>query len=336
MDNLINNSTNLSFWGSALRSSHRFLLNLVDTPAIILLYHRVTNLECDHRQLAVKPENFADQLEHLKKNYNMIEIEEFVHLKTHKKRFPKNSVVLTFDDGYNDNYTEVLPILETYDMSAIFFISTARIDTGREFWWDEIERIFLTGHQLPEGIEIELDFRKLLFDTSSKIEQSKTYEKIRQIMRHSKAERQEKILASLITWAGLTPEGRESHQSLNSEDIKKMSFSKSAIIGAHAHSHTQLSLYSPKEQYDEIKQSKEILESITGQPIKYFSYPFGRKDDYNQDTIRICRSIGFDVCCSNFYFQVHRWTDRFQIPRILVRDWNIEAFKSRLKMFFRY
>ncbi len=155
-------------------------------------------------------------------------------------------------------------------------------------------------------------------------------------MRRSKSKLQEKILANLIAWAGLNTQGRASHQSLNSEEIKKMSDSKSATIGAHTHTHTQLSLYSPKEQYYEIKQSKDILESITGRPVKYFSYPFGSQADYNFHTIRICKDLGFDICCSNFHFQVHKWTDRFQVPRILIRDWDVDTFKSRLKFFFKY
>lgn len=331
-----NNANFRNLLGSTLRSTRRFLLNLIDTPAVILLYHRVADLESDPRLLAVSPENFVKHIGYLKRNYNMIDIEEFVYLKKFKKKFPEKSVVLTFDDGYSDNYTQVLPILESYDVPAIFFISTLWVDTRNEFWWDDIERIFLTHHDLPERVEIESDNGKLFFDTSSKIERSKTYEKIRRIMRRSKAEQQQRILTSLISWSGIGTEGRTSHQSLNSEEIKKLSVSKLAEIGAHTHTHTQLSLYSPKEQYYEIKRSKEILERIIGRPVKHFAFPFGLKNDFTSHTTRICKDLSFDVCYLNFHFQVHRWTNRFKVPRILVRNWDAATFQSHMEMFFKY
>lgn len=336
MDTAIHTNNLRSFLGSTLRSAHRLALNLMDKPALMLLYHRVANLENDRRMLAVKPENFIRHVEHLKKKYYIIDIDEFVYLKKCRKKFPKNSVVVTFDDGYYDNYTNVLPVLDSYGIQALFFISTLWIDTRKEYWWDEIERILLTDQDLPEQLDLELDNRRLTFDTSSAIARTRTYGEIRRMLRRSRFSRQEKILTSLVAWAGLDMQGRATHQSLNKKEIKKMSASKSAVIGAHAHTHTQLSLYSPEEQYQEIKQSKDILESITGRPVNYFSYPFGSRSDYNLRTIRICKDLGFDICCSNFYFQIHKWTDRFQVPRILIRDCDLDTFKSFMRFCSKY
>jgi peptidoglycan/xylan/chitin deacetylase (PgdA/CDA1 family) len=321
---------------TSFRSAQRYLLNAIDTPAVVLVYHRVTHLDKDNRQLTVTPENFRDALQYLTRHYYMIDIEEFAYLKKSHKRFPPRSVLLTFDDGYADNYKEAVPLLESEGAAAIFFISTCRIDTGKEFWWDDIERIFLTGQTLPNRLEIEIGSRQVVCDTSSREKQREACETIRPLMRHSIADAQQKTIEALLQWSGLGPEGRASHQPLTRQEIKSMARSKSAVIGAHAHHHAQLSLHSPDRQHRGIKRSKEILEDIIESPVKFFSYPFGGREDYTSDTIRVCRKLAFDVCFSNFHFQVHRWTDRFQVPRMLVRNWDIETFKSRIDRFFKY
>src|SRR5882724_181949 len=94
-------------------ASRRYLLNLLDNPAVILLYHRVTYLQTDPQLLSVTPENFYDQVTLLKNKYALLQIEEFFDMLVHRKKIPKNAVILTFDDGYADNCLEALPILES-------------------------------------------------------------------------------------------------------------------------------------------------------------------------------------------------------------------------------
>jgi peptidoglycan/xylan/chitin deacetylase (PgdA/CDA1 family) len=115
-----------------------------------------------------------------------------------------------------------------------------------------------------------------------------------------------------------------------------MNKSGSAVVVAHTNTHTPLSILSYNDQYEDIKKSKDILEAAAKQPIKYFSYPFGNFKDYNNDSVEACRQLGFNFVCSNFYFQVHKWTSRYELPRALVRDWDFEYFTTQIKRFFRY
>ena len=130
-----------SFAGKLIRYSSNF----VDCPAVVLIYHRVTNLNQDPQLLTVKPENFHQQIEYLKKNYNVLTIEAFREILKAGNGFPQKSLMITFDDGYADNYFEALPILEEFDVQALFYITTSLVGTQKEFWWDDLERIFLTG-----------------------------------------------------------------------------------------------------------------------------------------------------------------------------------------------
>src|SRR4030095_3041209 len=75
----------------------------------VLLYHRVCKLNNDHLLLSVTPDNFYEQVAHLKKNFRILKADEFKDIVIRKRKFPPRSVLLTFDDGYADNYFNALP-----------------------------------------------------------------------------------------------------------------------------------------------------------------------------------------------------------------------------------
>lgn len=325
-----------SFIGKIVRPTQRFLLNVIDRPVLVLLYHRVTSLERDPQLLAVKPDNFYRQIKYLKNNYNILDIEKFAYLKQNNKKFTKNSIILTFDDGYADNCLEALPILEKFNCQAIFFVTTLNTNTKKELWWDELERVFLTGIELPKSLKIRLNSKDYLFDTSSEENKKKTYNVLHPLTKCNKADIRDRVIDNILCWANLSKKGRNTHRVMTDKEIKLMSKSNSAIIGAHTHTHSLLCLYDYEEQYNDVKKSKDLLEKWTGQKIRYFSYPFGGRRDYNKETLRICEELGFDIAFANFYGQVHSWTHKYQIPRCLVRNWNFEFFKSQISKVFKY
>ena len=325
-----------SFIGNIVRPTQRFLLNMIDRPFVVLLYHRVTSLERDPQLLTVKPDNFYRQIEYLRKNYNILDIEEFAYLKQNNKGFSKNSLILNFDDGYADNYLEALPILKKFNSQAIFFVATSNTNTKNELWWDELERVFLTEIELPKSLKIRLNSKDYLFDTSSKESKRKIYNALYPLIKCNKADIRDKVINDIICWANLSKKGRSTHRVMTDKEIKSMSKSNSAIIGVHTHTHSLLCAYDYKGQYNDVKKSKDLLEKWAGQKIRYLSYPFGGKRDYNKETLNMCEELGFDMAFANFYGQVHSWTHKYQIPRCLVRNWDFEFFKSQINKVFKY
>jgi peptidoglycan/xylan/chitin deacetylase (PgdA/CDA1 family) len=313
----------------------RFVQNLVESPTIILIYHRVRELANDRQMLAVKPENFYRQVEHLKKNYNLLSPDEFADVLLNNKRFPPKSVLLTFDDGYADNLLNAVPILESLEAKSIFYITTSMVNSNSEVWWDSLEKIFFKSN-LPPDLHINFNGKTHNFRTSNQEEIETTYFALHPLLKYSKIPQRELAIKHLLDWSGSSEEVRESYRFLSAGELKKMSESKNAIIGAHTHTHTPLSILNSEEQLIDIGHSVEKIKDITGIEVKYFSYPFGLKKDYNNDTIIICKKMGFRFVCANYYSQVHCWTDPFQLPRILIRDWNFDTFLLNLKKFFRY
>lgn len=127
---------------------------LVHKTATIVLYHRITSITHDPHQLCVSPGTFNEHLQYYKNNYRVISLSELVSLVTNKS-LVGNELVITFDDGYQDNLDEALPLLEKHSTPATIFITTGNLGNVANFSWDneykETERgKFLTPEEIKQ------------------------------------------------------------------------------------------------------------------------------------------------------------------------------------------
>lgn len=103
--------------------------------APILLYHRISTPSADPVMLCVTPACFENHLQFLKKNYDVLPLSELsIRLTTGK--LEGNEATVTFDDGYRDNLTNALPLLEKYNIPATIFITTNQLGKKASFEWD--------------------------------------------------------------------------------------------------------------------------------------------------------------------------------------------------------
>lgn len=326
------------------------------TKPIVLLYHRVIDLLSDPQLLSLSELNFTKHMEVLSKKFNPVSFHE-VLIKQEQGKLPDNSVIVTFDDGYADNFYNAKPILEKYGIPATFFISTGHIGKKCEFWWDELERLILKNKTLPELLN--LDFNGFTFHWES-LNDNQTghvsiknlndwnvlkpekrnnnqdlYIQLNHAIRPLNSYIRNKVMSHLRLWVGESDLGRMSHRIMTDEEIICLSKSSLFEIGAHTVSHPVLSELSIREQEVEISASKQDLEIKTGKRIKSFSYPYGNKNDYNSDTIAILKNNKFELAYSNFEGMISNELDVFQIPRHLVRNWNGDEFTLKLKSWFK-
>ena len=318
-----------------LRAGHRqlrrlknSLCNLVDVPLIILIYHRVIALPSDPEMIAVSPRNFSGQLDYLKRHYRIVRFDE------DWSEIREPAVAITFDDGYADNLLEALPILEEVGVPATFFVSTAHIGTDRLFWWHRLETLLLRAGEFPSRFELRDPSFGRCWETGSLAQRRVLYVSLGMLMRRIESDRQDAWLNQLQEWAGCTPSCEERHRLMNREELRRLAESPWATIGAHTVSHTALSALPAAQQRQEIFSSKAELEDLTGQEIATFSYPFGRKNEYNRTSVELCRQAGFTRAAANFPGQVHRWSDPLQLPRHLVRNWELETFAGQMRGFW--
>ena len=121
-----------------------FLCGLAFLPAPegipVLEYHMVADTSPeDGWAYNVPPEDFRDQLDYLREEgYTTISMLDYMKAKKGKAELPPRPVILTFDDGYESNYTTLLPILESYGMKATVYMVTNDIGLPGYLTWDEL------------------------------------------------------------------------------------------------------------------------------------------------------------------------------------------------------
>lgn len=134
--------------GSLAGASYRLLLSIqekvmqfldkvsIKKKALVLLYHRVDSLSNDPLNLAVTPEHFDEQLAMLKNKFEIISVLELVE-RIKEKKIKGTELCITFDDGFRDNLTHALPILEKHQVPATIFVTGDAVDNKKNFPWDE-------------------------------------------------------------------------------------------------------------------------------------------------------------------------------------------------------
>lgn len=102
----------------------------------ILMYHRVDYPDRESPGLYVTPQTFEKQMQFLKAhNYRVLPLKEVVRMIKNKERVPLNTVVITFDDGYLDNFTNAFPVLKKLEFPATIFMISNNI--GKDGWLAE-------------------------------------------------------------------------------------------------------------------------------------------------------------------------------------------------------
>jgi peptidoglycan/xylan/chitin deacetylase (PgdA/CDA1 family) len=265
---------------------------------------------------------------------------------------PRRAVLVTFDDGYADNLLRARPLLEKYDVPATVFIASGYAGADREFWWDELDRLFLQPGALPRALHLKLNGNRytwLLGEGSDYTEASHSrnlrwrawqqndptsrhsvYRSLWQMMQPMSDCERQRVREELLAWAGATASARPSHRALTPDEITELAHDGLVEIGCHTVTHPQLSSLSADSQRDEIWRSKARLEEILDRPVTSFAYPYGRVCDYTNETVALLREAGFDCACTTSARAVERGTDPFQLPRVQVEDMDGESFARML------
>jgi peptidoglycan/xylan/chitin deacetylase (PgdA/CDA1 family) len=322
--------------GSVVRSGKtalRRLRPLIAAGPTILMYHRVAAESFDPWSLAVSPENFSDQLGWIARNRTVLPLTELVEL--HRQgRLPRNAVALTFDDGYACFSETAVPLLKQFQIPATVFLPSELIRGGREFWWDELERIVM-GHEervIRLGSqEIDLGERRpndnqWLPDDPPKTPRQQAYHQLWSRLYALTPADLELGMRELREQAAVEEARRASHRPLRPEEVRAVR-SDLVEFGSHALTHPSLPLLGPKQKAREITESIERCAELTGSEPRCFAYPFGDSDPQSEELVE---QAGFLCACRADGDFVRRKSSRFALPRMLVGNWDSAGLARRL------
>ncbi|MGI8437854.1 MAG: polysaccharide deacetylase family protein [Chthoniobacterales bacterium] len=316
----------------------------VSPPPLILCYHRVFEPETDPHLLCVSRAHFREHLEVIKRLAQPASLDQLVEAIT-RKNFPRRGVVITFDDGYVDNFEHALPLLRDANLPATIYIATGYVGTEREFWWDDLARLVLGPVTLPEALRIEIDggTRTWQLRPSSvpdpawhvlapgaRTPRQNLFCELDAALRPLAEPTKQSVLAQLRKLTGIPAKARPRYRCMSAPELKTLAAEPLITLGAHTVSHCQLTARTPDEQGREIDGSKRQLEEFTGAGVAHFSYPYG---SFNEETVALAR--GFHSAVSLIAEPVDRSAPLHRLPRFLVRDWDGPQFERQLTAWFR-
>jgi peptidoglycan/xylan/chitin deacetylase (PgdA/CDA1 family) len=287
----------------------------------IIMYHRVgTNKEIWSVDAIDKP-NFEKQMKYLIKTHQILSLEKLAQNLIEKKPLPKRTAVVTFDDGYKDNYKNAYPILKKYNIPATIFLTTGHINTDKLFWWDHLGYILLNtklkqihlenfGIILPPLLRNNKEAFDVIMERFNSIPEDKKCELIKKLENISDVD---------------IPKEIRKDKTLSWNEVKKMNENK-IDFGAHTVNHSILTKISLIQAEYEILQSKKDIEKRLNKPVTTFCYPNGLADDFNSEIIDLLKKNGFICAVTRIPKTITLKTNLYELGRI-PPGWSYDSFK---------
>ena len=267
----------------------------------ILAYHRVLEsiepdgFSFDLDLISASAEAFKAQMLHVRRYFQPMRFDELADLLDHGKRPPRGALLVSFDDGYDDNYRVAFPILQELGMSAMFFVSTGHIDTGMPYPYDWLVYMLCsTGNQ-------RLRIPELVLDIDLPPERAARRQLARWLLHHIKtydADTQRCVIANLEQqWNLPRAQGHPQCRPMSWNDLRAMR-AAGMEIGSHGVDHHMLSKLPPWRMYQEVENSKRQIECELGMRVDVLSYPVGGSDAYDPAVMHAARAAGYRLACS--------------------------------------
>jgi len=260
-------------------------------------YHRIGNKELtqfDPNVFSCNEELFEQHIRFFQSSFDVVTIKELNELILSGKYSNGKYALLTFDDGYIDNYTAAYPILKQARCPATMLIATDFIDQPTIPWWDEAAWLIKNNDNSL--------FSGLGWGLPKNIGSLNTQNKVKQLLRSIK---DNKTLSLEEKFTILRQKAKNNYHAESTSEqlfmtwdmLREMSMN-GIDIGSQTCSHQILSHLSEDEQRAEIVQSKLRLETEIGKEIISFAYPVGGIEAFTKVTQQIVKDSGYSLALS--------------------------------------
>jgi peptidoglycan/xylan/chitin deacetylase (PgdA/CDA1 family) len=285
----------------------------------VVQYHGVTTSGgprgTSYRKKHVEVGRFEAQMRWLKERYRMIPLDDVVSHLVEGAPLPDRPAVITFDDGFRNNYTVAYPVLKSLGLPATLFVPTDFVSGKGPLWLDRIE------YSLNETRRASIALDILGVDVTLRLEsdRDRTASKklVKSLLRAASPRLIEGVVGQLEAKAGVAVAGDRNSQGdyapLTWQEAAEMSASGLVSVGSHTVSHPILPRCTASEMEHELTASKRLIEANIGRECRLFCYPNGDFDGGTQAAVGKAGYAG--AACSVQGFNDER-TDVLAIRRV--------------------
>lgn len=298
----------------------------------ILAYHRVLDdniksFPFDGDVISASSEDFYQQMKFVSSHFDVISFADLYQCELENRDWPERALIVTFDDGYRDNYTNAYPILKAFNIPATIYLVTGHIGQAKLFWWDAVaycvKHTTLATKHFPEiaaqplqlkdqkqtAIQQILNWIKLVPD-----EVSRAF--VAQLPNELQVDMPKEVCAGMhLSW----------------DEVKEMAANK-IEFGSHTVTHPVLANVGEEQLERELSESKKTIEQKLKKEVLSLAYPVGRKTKFSKLAQTIAAKQGFRYAVSyeeGIVFE--KDCDRYAMPRVHVEtDFSKSLFRANL------
>ena len=261
---------------------------------------------------------FDRQMAWLRQHYTPVSVSAVVRSIETATPLPAGAVVVTFDDGFANNFRHAFPILRKHGIPATIFLTTGHIGVrGAQLWTERVKRsVFLTALDRLPAVLPDQPARGL--DSASRRAQA-ARALLGQLKRMPPARRDEYVLEieRVCGRPSLQADDADRYDFLTWNDVRTMA-DGGIEFGSHTVSHPILSTLDDGELKRELEESRRTLEGELQRPCTSFAYPNGQPGDFGEREKRALETAGYTVAFSLLGGINAPIVDRFDVDRINV------------------
>ena len=270
----------------------------------------------------VSTDSFREQLQLLKNRYHPISPKEFPLWCEGDHELPARSVLLTSDDGLRSSLSDMLPILQEFELECLFFVTGASLRrTATMLWYEELYLMFLAA---PASFSLDLPDVGLRVEIKHQEKRSVWWQLVKRLSRFD-SDLRRAHLGRIRTQLGLSeqwdveyredPALNRRFMMLNLPELHQLA-EAGMCIGAHTLSHPMLSQVSPDVAWKEISESKHELEQELGREVWALAYPFGDSFSVTSRELQMAKRAGLKAAFFNVSGDIGPETSRLALPRV--------------------
>ncbi len=319
---------------AALRSGILRVAGRLNGGAAILMYHSVMEDRQRHENLLGKIVHsravFREQMELLARRYRPTSLDEVGRFVRGECELPSHSVVVTFDDGYTDNYEIAAPILNEIGIPATFYVTVDCVERRRLPWPSRLRFAFHatkkrtwadSGNIWPMSGAVERENALLRScDECCELAGASQEEYVAGIEDKLDARAPLNSGALMMTYDQIRGLVRQGH-----------------IIGSHTMTHPNMAQVSSLDANHELTESKKILERELNATVAHFSYPCpALSPHWTEQTVSASREAGYRIAVTTDGGLARKGDNPLQLKRTRPSKsadglhWNLEcAFAGR-------
>jgi peptidoglycan/xylan/chitin deacetylase (PgdA/CDA1 family) len=312
----------------------------------VLNHHRIgepTETAYDQDVFSATQDELDQQLRLLKKTCDTVTLDDAISIVEGRTKLRRTAVLVTFDDGYLDNYELAFPVMAANQVQGVFFLPTAFIGTNRIAWWDSVSYIIRRSRKStihfrgrpyslsPDSMifvirEVQQWYKDVLLSNAAPTRQVSTKASIAQgrsvttYAGNSDSDLSEESFLSELENACEAERPPTSARCFMNWDEATTMVRGGMAVGSHTHNHELLASISDERQYHELSESKTILENRLPVRVNSIAYPNGLQADFSSVTREAATKLGYRIGFS-FYggTNLQPVSDPFDVRRVPVR-----------------